>query len=156
MDRTPRVFIGRHYDLTPTRSQRFIAVRDLDMLCLWRIADFSSLRLVINIEFFLHKKSDRDEKTEKHPSRCAKNLLAVVLAEEWYALVYRWAQRGIYVGGAHEMRAQIFRTNLAVQTTVHSSLPDVLSSSRVLRFGETDETFLPERSEICSVIQPTL
>ncbi|XP_018317788.1 uncharacterized protein [Mycetomoellerius zeteki] len=48
------------------------------------------------------------------------------------------------------MRAQIFRTNLAVQTTVHSSPPDVLSSSRVLRSDGTDETFLPEGSKICS------
>lgn len=132
-----------------------MAVRDPSRL--WRIADFSSLRLVINIEFFLREKSDRDEKAEKHPSRCAKNLLAVVLAEEWYALVCRWApQRGTYVGGAHEMRAQIFRASLAVQTTVHSSPPDVLSSSRALRSGGTDETFLPEGSEICPVMQPTL
>lgn len=86
-----------------------MAVRDLDPPRLWRIADFSSLRLVINIEFFLREKSDRNEKAEKHPSRCTKNLLAVVLAEEWYALVCRWAQRGIYVGGVYEMRAQIFQ-----------------------------------------------
>lgn len=130
-------------------------VRDPDPLRLWRIADFSSLRLVINIEFFLREKSDRNEKAEEHPSRCAKNLLAVVLAEEWYALVCRWAQRGTYVGGAHEMRAQIFRASLAVQTTVHSSPPDVLSSSRALRSDGTDETFLPEGSEIYSVMQPT-
>lgn len=43
--------------------------------------------------------------------------------------------------------------SLAVQTTVHSSPPDVLSSSRVLRFVRTDETFLPEGSEIYPVIQ---
>jgi len=133
-------------------------VRDLDPPRLWRIADFSSLRLVINIKFFLLRR-ERDEKTEKHPSRCTKNLLAIVLAEEWYALVCRWVQRSTYVGGEHEMRAQIFHASLAVQTTVHSSPPDVLSSSRALcsdGTDETDETFLPEGSKISSVMQPTL
>jgi hypothetical protein len=62
-----------------------MAMRDPNPPRLWRIADFSSLRLVINIEFFRRGRERRDEKAgEKHPSRCTKNLLAVVLAEEWY------------------------------------------------------------------------
>lgn len=53
---------------------------------LWRIADFSSLRLVINIEFF-HGKVRRDEDGRGASVRCVGNFLAVVLTEEWYVLL---------------------------------------------------------------------
>lgn len=146
--------IGRHYDLTPTRSRGFMAARDPNPPRLWRIADFPSLRLVINIEFF-----PAGEATVRRDARCvvllrgAPGTLARGGARGGVvpAAVCRWAPRGHqHWWGAEDARANLLRAGL--QTTVHSSPPATFFPHRAPPRRPDDETSLPEGSGIRPVM----
>jgi hypothetical protein len=102
-----------------------------DLPRLWRIADFSSPRLVINIEFFQGGEQQGEARRPRGTRGASETFSRWYFTEEWYVLV-GGLKKTIYAGGARKMRAQIFQASL--QTTVHSSPSDVLlSSSRILR-----------------------
>lgn len=100
---------------------------------------FPSARLIINIEFF-RGQEQREGRAGEHPRVAEPETFSTaVLTEEWCVLVGGFKKNHPYIGGAREMRAQIFQAG--PQTTVHSSPFDaLLSSSRIPRVpGGTDE-----------------
>lgn len=135
-------------------------MRDPDPPRLWRIADFSSLRLVINIEFFLREKSDQDEKV----------LAREALFEVRQELARGGARGGVVgatlscVGGLKGIPMLVGYTRCARKSSLLALLCRPLSTLRQPTFFPhrasyvrgTDETFLLEESEICPVMQPTL
>lgn len=100
-------------------------MRDPDPPRLWRIADFSSLRLVINIEFFLREKSERNEREPRSTLRGAPRTCSRWCSRRSGTLSCVGGLKGpsMLVGHVEEVRAQIFQPRCADHCPLFATRP---------------------------------